>query len=77
MSLHCPLQQCLSAPTRLELDRAHQKGESLDVGILSLRNLSRIPRRKLILWGCLAASSLPLHLLYVLDHYPPEESIIG
>jgi hypothetical protein len=49
----------------LDLDRAHPKGEPLDIGILSMRNLSRLPRKKLVLWTCLAVPSLPLHLLYV------------
>ncbi|KAJ5817311.1 hypothetical protein N7447_009544 [Penicillium robsamsonii] len=57
--------QCLSVPTRLDLDR----GESLDIGILNMRNLSRIPRKKLALWVCLATSSLPLHLLHPIYRY--------
>lgn len=55
--------QCLSAPTRKEVDEAHKKGRRLDIGILSVRNLTRIDRKRTILWILLAISSLPLHLL--------------
>jgi len=55
--------QCLSAPTRLELDRAHAKSKWLDIGILSFRNLVRIGRVRVLFWFLLAISSLPLHLL--------------
>jgi hypothetical protein len=57
--------QCLVAPTRSEVDTAHSKGKWLDIGIPSIRNLSSISRKRLVLWFLLAASSLPLHLMYV------------
>ncbi|KAJ4993561.1 hypothetical protein SVAN01_01109 [Stagonosporopsis vannaccii] len=56
--------QCLSAPTRREIDKAHGKREWLDVGVPSFRNLIRIGRLRVFLWLLLAVSSLPLHLLY-------------
>ncbi|EXJ72124.1 uncharacterized protein A1O5_04628 [Cladophialophora psammophila CBS 110553] len=56
--------QCLSAPTRVDIDRAHAKGEFLDVGVPSVRNLRRIPGSKMILWWALGLSSIPLHLMY-------------
>jgi hypothetical protein len=58
--------QCLSAPTRKEADSAHQnKGLTgwVDIGVLSIRNLRRIDRRRVVLWLVLSLSSLPLHLL--------------
>jgi hypothetical protein len=55
--------QCLSAPTRTELDKAHAKTIWLDIGIPSFRNLARIGRFRLIGWVVLAISSLPLHLV--------------
>lgn len=55
--------QCLSAPTRGEIEKAHTAGTWLDVGIPSLRNLRHINRRRLVLWLLLGLSSLPLHLL--------------
>ncbi|CAG7939027.1 unnamed protein product [Penicillium salamii] len=56
--------QCLSAPTRTEVDTAHRRRKWLDIGIHSVRNLSHIPRLKAIFWLVLALSSLPLHLLW-------------
>lgn len=55
--------QCLSAPTRSEIDVAHHKGDWLDVGIPSVRNLFRIKKKRTFLWLLLALSSIPLHLL--------------
>ena len=56
--------QCLSSPTREEVDKAHNLGQWLDIGIPSIRNLRRISRRRLVLWWLLAGSSIPLHLMY-------------
>jgi hypothetical protein len=55
--------QCLSAPTRKEVDAAHAKGVWLDIGVPSIRNLKHIDRTRVLLWGLLGLSSLPLHLL--------------
>lgn len=56
--------QCLSAPTRPEVDRAHRKGSWLDIGIPSLRNVVSLSfgKRKKLCWWILALSSFPLHL---------------
>lgn len=56
--------QCLSAPTRQEIDREHAKRNWLDIGVLSTRNLGKISRKRLVLWCGLGLTSLPLHLLY-------------
>ncbi|KAK3360958.1 hypothetical protein B0T24DRAFT_643184 [Lasiosphaeria ovina] len=56
--------QCLSAPTRTEVDRAHARGASLEIGIPSTRNIGSISSKRLLLWLLLALSSLPLHFLY-------------
>ncbi|KAJ8111878.1 hypothetical protein OPT61_g5625 [Boeremia exigua] len=58
--------QCLSAPTRPEVDKAHRKGSWLDVGIPSLGNVvsSCFGTRKKLCWWLLGLSSLPLHLCY-------------
>ncbi|KAF2832450.1 hypothetical protein CC86DRAFT_401213 [Ophiobolus disseminans] len=58
--------QCLSAPTRPEVDKAHRKGTWLDIGIPSLRNVisSNFGKRKMLCWWTLALSSFPLHLCY-------------
>lgn len=57
--------QCLSAPTREDVDRAHQKGTWLDIGVPSLRNLRFIKQGNLVYWMLLGLSSIPLHLLYL------------
>jgi hypothetical protein len=55
--------QILCAPTRHEIDRAHANGQWLEIGIMSIRNLRHIDRRRATLWVLLAISSAPLHLL--------------
>ena len=55
--------QCLSAPTRQEVDAAHALGYWLDIGVLSPRNFTNIKLKKAVLWVILGLSSLPLHLL--------------
>ncbi|KIX98119.1 uncharacterized protein Z520_06199 [Fonsecaea multimorphosa CBS 102226] len=66
--------QCLSAPSREDVDRAHARGEYLDVGVPSVRNLRRIARRKVILWWALGLSSIPLHLMYNSAFYKSLET---
>lgn len=55
--------QCLSSPTRSELNGAHAKRVSLEVGIASVKNLFYMRAWKGILWALLCFSTLPLHLL--------------
>ena len=56
--------QCLSSPTRSEIDKAHGQGVWLDIGVPSVRNLRRLSTDRIVLWWLLALSSIPLHLLY-------------
>lgn len=56
--------QCLSSPTRGEIDKAHGQGIWLDIGVPSVRNLRRLSTNRIVLWWLLAISSVPLHLLY-------------
>ena len=56
--------QCLSSPTRREIDKAHGKGVWLDIGVPSVRNLRHLSITRVTLWWLLAISSIPLHLLY-------------
>ena len=56
--------QCLCAPTRADVDRAHQRWRFVDIGVQSVRNLKSIPTGKATLWWILALSSIPLHLMY-------------
>lgn len=58
--------QLLVAPTRSEVDTAHEKGDWLDIGVPSLRNLwkKRISRRRKAAWTLLVVSSVLLHLVW-------------
>ena len=56
--------QCLSSPTRREVDKAHSQGIWLDIGVPSVRNLRKLSTTRIVLWWLLAISSIPLHLLY-------------
>ena len=56
--------QCLSSPTRSEIDKAHGQGVWLDIGVPSVRNLRRLSTTRIVLWYLLAISSIPLHFLY-------------
>ena len=56
--------QCLSAPTRNEANLSRSNRSWLDIGVPSVRNLWHISRIRVVLWILLAASSLPLHLLW-------------
>lgn len=56
--------QCLSSPTREDIDRAHSRHIWLDIGVPSIRNLRSIARNRIVLWWFLAFSGIPLHLLY-------------
>ncbi|KAI6433924.1 hypothetical protein MCOR21_002647 [Pyricularia oryzae] len=56
--------QTLAAPTRAEMDLAHSRGHSLDVGAPSLRNLKRISRHRAALWLLLGVLSTLLHLIW-------------
>ncbi|KAF9728855.1 hypothetical protein PMIN06_002451 [Paraphaeosphaeria minitans] len=59
--------QCISAPTRKEVDDAHSKGKWLDIGVQSVHNLRNICKndwRRAMVWFLLGFSSLPLHLFY-------------
>lgn len=56
--------QCVSAPTRADINKAHRNHGWMDIGIPSVRNLGRISWPRKILWCCLILSSVPLHLIY-------------
>ncbi|KAK3339648.1 hypothetical protein B0T25DRAFT_523385 [Lasiosphaeria hispida] len=56
--------QLQAAPTRANINRAHQNGKWLDIGIPSLRNLKYISNWRRASWVLLALSSVPIHLIY-------------
>jgi hypothetical protein len=55
--------QCMSAPSRNEVDEAHASASWLHIGSPSIRNLFKISRQRVIIWLLLGLSSIPLHLL--------------
>lgn len=55
--------QCLVAPTRDDINRAHAKRKWLDIGTPSVRNLRQVGTTKAVLWWALGLSSVPLHLM--------------
>ena len=55
--------QCLTSPTRDEIDKAHDRKRLLRIGVPSLRNLRFISGYRALLWACLGLSALPLHFL--------------
>lgn len=55
--------QLLLAPTRLEVEKAHQRGRWLQIGTLGHRNLPWIGAWRVCLAALLFLSSIPLHLL--------------
>ncbi|RCI11040.1 hypothetical protein L249_5183 [Ophiocordyceps polyrhachis-furcata BCC 54312] len=56
--------QLQAAPTRANVQVAHQQGRWMDIGVPSLRNLKYLNRRRLLAWILLALSSIPVHLIY-------------
>ncbi|KAF1833717.1 hypothetical protein BDW02DRAFT_569698 [Decorospora gaudefroyi] len=56
--------QDLTAPSRLEVDAAHAKGKWVEIGTSSVRNLFHVRRRNVWIWGLLAMTSLPFHLVF-------------
>ncbi|KAJ5816968.1 hypothetical protein N7447_009201 [Penicillium robsamsonii] len=56
--------QTLVAPTRDEVDAAHARGEWLDIGGASIKNLLAIGRDRLGLWIILMLTASPFHLMY-------------
>lgn len=57
--------QVLGSPTRRDVEWAHEKGDWLEIGSPGWRNLRghRIGWKRVLVYGGLMASSLPLHLL--------------
>lgn len=54
--------QLLVAPTRHEVNMAHESAFWLDIGTSSVRNLRRVARLSMLTWLCLGFSSALLHL---------------
>ncbi|KAB8219931.1 hypothetical protein BDV33DRAFT_231229 [Aspergillus novoparasiticus] len=56
--------QCLSAPSRRDVDRVHAHGKWLDIGTPSVTNLRVMKWVQISIWCLLALTSLPFHVLY-------------
>ncbi|KAF2728297.1 hypothetical protein EJ04DRAFT_504275 [Polyplosphaeria fusca] len=56
--------QCLSSPTRAEVDAAHARGSYLNIGTLSWRNVSTSRKRRICLLSLLTLSSVAIHPIY-------------
>ncbi|KAF3763462.1 hypothetical protein M406DRAFT_74077 [Cryphonectria parasitica EP155] len=56
--------QILSAPSRKEIDKAHQVLCGLEIGVPSLKNIFFLSNFKRIVWFGLFLSSVPVHLLF-------------
>lgn len=56
--------QVLNAPSRAELDSAHERGSWLDIGVPSPRNVFGVSFFKTTMWLLFFLSSIPIHLLF-------------
>lgn len=56
--------QVLNAPSRDEINEAHLRLSSLEIGIPSLKNLPYLSAFKRSLWGLLLITSLPIHFVF-------------
>ncbi|KAJ5777653.1 hypothetical protein N7520_000899 [Penicillium odoratum] len=52
------------APSRADVELAHQKHKWLDIGTFSVRNLRAMNWKRRILWDLLLISPVPIHMLY-------------
>lgn len=55
--------QCLNAPSRREVDKAHANGRYLNVGVPSVNNFRYLSVTKLCTWSIMLFSTIPIHLL--------------
>jgi hypothetical protein len=55
--------QVLSSPTREEVTAAHKRGEWLDIGVASVRNLGKIERSRAVLSVLVLASALLIQIM--------------
>ena len=55
--------QCIVAPSRADIDKAHAQHERLDIGVNSLQNWRFINTSRQLIWALLLVSTLPLHLV--------------
>ncbi|KAM7207225.1 hypothetical protein V8F20_002491 [Naviculisporaceae sp. PSN 640] len=56
--------QAWSAPTRHDVDKAHSKCQTVNIGIPSLSNMLQIRPVRLVLWTSMFVVALPLHFVF-------------
>ena len=55
--------QCLSAPTRPDVNEAHAQRKWVDIGTFSIRNFGIMDTKRKVLWVLLFISSFPIHMM--------------
>lgn len=55
--------QLQMSPTRADVDEAHRDGNSVDIGLLTLRNMRYVRGWRRVSWAILAFTSLPINVL--------------
>lgn len=55
--------QILIAPSREEMDIAHRKGKTVEVGVPSIKNLRHISRKRTVAWLSIGLLGTTLHVL--------------
>ena len=55
--------QCLSAPTRPDVNEAHTQRKWVDIGTFSIRNFGIMDTKRKVLWVLLFISSFPIHMM--------------
>lgn len=51
------------SPTRADVDKAHEKGDWIDVGLHTLRNVRYVGAWRRASWAILALTSIPINVL--------------
>ncbi|KAI2932705.1 hypothetical protein CBS63078_1475 [Aspergillus niger] len=59
--------QCVSGPSRTDVDNAHKKRRWLDIGVMSFRNFRVMNIKRKLLWLVLLLSSVPIHMMSVAE----------
>jgi hypothetical protein len=57
--------QCLNAPSRADVDKAHSRRRWLAIGTFSWRNFWVMDAKRKLLWCLLLISSFPIHMVFV------------
>lgn len=57
--------QVVSSPTRSVIDAAHARWQWIDIGVPSVRNLSKLNMKNRLMWAGLMLTAAVLHLLFV------------